>query len=60
MRRFLWPGGENECRDHLSRWEVRYESQYFEGLGIRNLRSKSLSLLAKFSIAQDDKQHSWK
>jgi len=48
MRDFLWSGGIESKRDHLVSWEICCRSKEDERLGIGNMVSKNLSLLAKW------------
>ena len=47
MRDFLWSGKDGSKRDHLVSWEVCCKSKDDGGLGLGNLVSKNISLVAK-------------
>lgn len=48
MRDFLWPRDGESKRDSLVSWEVCYNSKEDRGLGVCNLVSKSISIMARW------------
>ena len=47
-RDFLWSGSGHDKKDHLVSWEVCYKPKNEGGLGLGNLVSKNITLMAKW------------